>query len=73
MAKKILIEEIRARLSNEIKNSGKSQIAIAKELGISQQMISCYVHGQKLPAIDTLSRLCKFLDVDTNYILCIDD
>lgn len=73
MTKKLLIDEIRERLSSEIKNSGKTQIAIAKELGLSQQMISCYVHCKKLPAIDTLSRLCKFLDIDANYILCLDD
>ena len=73
MTNKPLIEEIRARLSSEIKNSGKTQIEIAKELGITQQMISCYVHSKKVPTIDTLSRLCKFLDIDANYILCIDD
>lgn len=73
MTKKFLIDEIRERLSSEIKSSGKTQSEIANELGITQQMISYYIHGKKLPALDTLSRLCNFLDIDANYILCIDD
>ena len=39
---------------------------------IRQSQISCYVHGKKMPALDTLANLCKILDVDTNYILCQD-
>ena len=41
-------------------------------VGISRVQISCYLHGTKMPALDTLANLCKVLDVDTNYILCQD-
>ncbi len=66
-------EQIHKRLSEAIKMSGMSQSQLAKLVGVSQQQISCYVKGQKMPAIDTLANLCKALDVDTNYILCQDE
>lgn len=66
----ITLEQISQRLKNEIINSGMSQTEIAKALGISQQTISCYLHKNKMPSLDTFANLCKLLDVDTNYILC---
>lgn len=68
----ITLKQVQTRLAEAINQSNKTQTAIAKELGISQQMISCYLHGQKMPALDTLANLCKILDVDANYILCLD-
>ncbi|MDE7296383.1 MAG: helix-turn-helix domain-containing protein [Clostridia bacterium] len=55
-----------------IQQSGMSQTAIAKALGISQQAVSAYVYGTNMPALDTLANLCKLLDEDTNYVLCQD-
>ena len=60
------------RLAEAIKQSNLSQLTIAKAIGVCQQTISCYIHGKKMPALDTLANLCKLLDVDTNYILCQD-
>lgn len=68
----ITLEQIHIRLADTIKQSGLSQVAIAKKLNISQQSISHYIKGDKMPALDTLANLCKLLDVDTNYILCQD-
>lgn len=68
----ITIEMIRERLIESIRQSGYTQTELAKRLGIKQSQISCYVHGKKLPALDTLANLCKFLDADANYILCLD-
>lgn len=68
----ITIEQIQQRLANEITSSNISQAEIARRLGVRHQQISCYVHGKKMPALDTLANLCKILDVDTNYILCQD-
>lgn len=66
----ITIEQIQKRLAEAIKQSGMTQNALAKELNVRQQTISCYIKGSKMPALDTLANLCKLLDVDTNYILC---
>ena len=63
---------IRERLIESIRQSGYTQTELAKRLGIKQSQISCYVHGKKLPALDTLANLCKILDADANYILCLD-
>ncbi len=68
----ITTEMIRERLIESIRQSGYTQTELAKRLGIKQSQISCYVHGKKLPALDTLANLCKILDADANYILCLD-
>ena len=68
----ITIQFIQKRLAETIRQSGIPQTEIARRLGIRQSQISCYVHGKKMPALDTLANLCKILDVDTNYILCQD-
>lgn len=68
----ILLQDIQKRLAEEIKHSGLSQSEIARRIGVCHSQISCYVHGKKMPALDTLANLCKLLDVDANYILCQD-
>lgn len=65
------LDDIREKLIEAIKYSGKSQKEIAEAIGVKPPQISCYLHGKKMPALDTLSRLCEFLDVDANYILCV--
>ena len=69
----ITLVQIQERLAEAIKQSGLSQSEIARQLNIKQPQISCYVHGKKLPALDTLANLCKVLDADANYILCLED
>lgn len=68
----ILLSDIQKKLAEAIKTSGMTQIALARKLGIKQQQISCYVHGKKMPALDTLANMCAILDLDANEILCID-
>ena len=68
----ITLEQIRARLTESIKQSGMTQKCIAEKLNIKQQTVQQYVSGRAMPALDTLADLCKILDVDTNYILCQD-
>ena len=68
-----MIEQIRKRISDEIKKSGKKQIELASEIGVKQQAISEFVNQKSLPALDTLARLCKALDVSADYILGLED
>ena len=65
----ITIEEIRKRLIEAIKQSGLTQTEIGKRLGVSQQTVSHYLKGDKMPALDTFANLCKILDLDSNDIL----
>lgn len=66
----ITLDQIRARLIEEINNSGMTRKEIATRLGITPQTISSYAHGKKMPALDTFANLCKVLDVDPAEILC---
>ena len=66
----IQLTDIQKELKNAIKQSGLKQTEIAERLGIKQSQISCYVHGKKMPAMDTFANLCVILDVDPADILC---
>ena len=64
---------IKARLSEEIKNSGLTTIEIAKKIGVSPEMVTQYSTTKKLPRLDTFARMCKELDLSANYILGLED
>ena len=64
---------IRVKLIEAIRESGLSQTQIAKKINIKQQAVSQYINGETMPALDTFANLCKILDLDANYILCLDD
>lgn len=68
----VKIEDISKKLAEAIKQSGYTQKQIAEQVGVTQQQISSYIKGKNLPALDTLSKLCAFLDLDSNEILCIE-
>ena len=65
----ISIEGIQKRLREAIAQSGKSQMQIAKQLGVSQPTISKYMRQNKYPSIDTFANLCEILDVSADDIL----
>lgn len=69
----ITLGQIRERLVEAIKNSGMTQTEIAEKLGIRQPTVGQYLSGRALPALDTLANLCRLLELDANYILCIGD
>jgi len=69
----IILTQIQVRLAEAINNSGLTQTEIARRLGINQQQISCYVHGKKMPALDTFANLCAILELDANDILCLNE
>ena len=67
----ITLEQIQARLAETIKQSGLSQTAIAKQIGVCQQAVSAQVKGTKMPALETFAKLGVVLDLDANEILCV--
>ncbi|MCI8596070.1 MAG: helix-turn-helix transcriptional regulator [Clostridia bacterium] len=69
----ITLKQIQIKLAEAIKLSGMPQAELARLLGVSQSLISHYLHGNKMPALDTFANLCKILDVDANDILCINE
>ncbi len=65
----ISIVQIQERLSKELKSCGLTQKEIAQKIGVSQQTISHYIKGDKMPSLDTLANLCVALDLDPAEIL----
>ncbi|MCH5160208.1 MAG: helix-turn-helix transcriptional regulator [Clostridiales bacterium] len=57
----ITLDQIRKNLQKEIKECGLTQSEIARKLNLSKQIVSCYVLGKELPALDTFANLCKEL------------
>ena len=66
-------ELIKKRLKEEIKNCSMTTVQIAKEVGVSPEMITQYMTTKKLPKLDTFAKLCKVLDLSANYILGLED
>jgi transcriptional regulator with XRE-family HTH domain len=66
------IEHIRTALTEALQQHQFTQAELADKIGVSQSSISHYINGRKLPALDTLSRLCTVLDLDANEILCVE-
>lgn len=65
--------DIQQRLREAINNSGYSQKDIAKAIGVSPQSVSKYMKKDVFPALDTLSKICVYLDVSADYILGIKE
>ncbi len=64
---------IQIRLRECIKNAHYSQKEIANAIGVSPQTVSKYMKQNIFPALDTLAKLCKLLDVKSDYILGLCD
>ena len=65
--------KIRKRLIEAIKQSGLSNTAIAKQVGIHVSMITDYKNTSKLPCLVNFCVLCKVLDVSADEILGLKD
>ncbi len=69
----IVLADIRKRLCEAIRESGLTQMEIARRLGIAQATVGQYLSGRTMPALDTFANLCAVLDVDPAYILCLSN
>ena len=67
------LKKIQFRLRESIANSVLTQKEIAKKIGVSPQTVSKYMTKDIFPALDTLAKLCKLLDVKADYILGISE
>lgn len=67
------LKDIQQRLRDAIKSSGIEQKEIARQIGVSPQTVSKYMKKNIFPALDTLAKLCRVLDVSSDYILGIKE
>ncbi len=61
------------RLNELIKDSGKQQNAICKDLGIYKQKLSKWKTGYCEPSLDDLIMIANYFEVSTDYLLGIED
>ena len=66
------IEQIQRVLIEALKQQTMTQAELAEKIGVGQSMISHYITGRSMPALDTFSRICTVLDLDANEILCVE-
>lgn len=48
---------------------GKSQVNVAVNIGVAQEMISSYESGKAFPSVANLIKLAKYLETSTDYLL----
>ena len=65
--------EFTKRFNKVLKESGKTQVEIAKALNITKQCVNDYKTGKSVPSLETLYSLCKFLEVSADYLLGLTD
>ena len=68
----INMADIQKRLREAIKLSGQPQKEIAEAIGVSPQTVSKYMREDIFPALDTLAKLCIYLEVSADSILGIN-
>lgn len=56
------------RLKGLAKSSGKTQVAIAGEIGLSPQELSYFIHGRE-PCYEKLVRIADYFGVSCDYLL----
>jgi transcriptional regulator with XRE-family HTH domain len=64
---------ISRNIKNAIELSGKAKTDIANAIGVTKPTVSQYISGRIQPSLDTLSRLCRFLEISADEILGISD
>ena len=50
-------------------NTGKSQTEIAKDLGISQSTLACWMNGKRTPKIPSIDKMADYFGVTRNEIM----
>lgn len=68
----VTLENIQIALAEALKQRTITQEELARKIGVNQSMISHYITGRSMPALDTFSRICSVLDLDANEILCVE-
>ncbi|MDE5991114.1 MAG: helix-turn-helix domain-containing protein [Clostridia bacterium] len=67
----IKLEQIRIKLQDAIRQSEMTNTELARRLGVHYSVISQYLSGRSMPALETFANICAILDSDIYDVLCI--
>lgn len=62
------MKEFSERLKTLVQISGKSQSQIAKDLGVTPQAFSCFIHGRE-PNYATLAKIADYFQVSADFLI----
>ena len=62
-------KEIGERISKRLVMAGKTQSDLAAELNVTHSAVSSWVTGAKVPRMDKIDKICKFLNCSRSDIL----
>lgn len=64
--------EIKAVFGNQIKHfmetKNKAQKDFAKEIGVAESTLSCYISGTRTPNFELMYKICKSLDISISEL-----
>lgn len=63
------LPEIGSKIKQLRSQRGMSQVALARQLGVSKSVVSSYENSVHLPPYDVLLRMARIFGVSTDYLL----
>lgn len=65
--------EFAKRLAEELKAQKITPYQLAKNTGIKKQSLYYYLNEKQEPTISILYKICKYLDVSSDYLLGLNE
>lgn len=69
----LIREEFSSNLRRKLKERNISQQKLADALGVTQSSVSTWCIGSRLPHMDRIDQICKYLNVSRADLLGFDD
>lgn len=67
------VTKFQERFNECLQYAGVKQVDLARAANVSKQCVTDYKRGKRVPSIDTLYLICRFLDVSADYLLGLED
>lgn len=61
------------RLKKILNDRGMMQKELAEKIGVSEMVISRYIHGGRIISVPILIEICKALNVSADYLLGLSE
>lgn len=73
MTKFEFYREIGQNLKDLLDEYGMTQRELAIRIGVSKQIISAYINGERKPTIENLANIAYVLECDINELIMVDE